>query len=314
LGTCAVCCGGVGHACAAPTSTTSDAVWGRVDSSGVRAPTTLHRPGNFPRASDGARGRIATATATACIAGRHGGRMGEELVIDAVHPTTSLHNGPPGGASMVDRAGVPSLTMLDGVVHTKYVVWFYYGQPWLPSVGVRWPRRCKAAQSPVHPMLLFQLPIFLVRFRWALAPPPPPSVLVPCRNLQVDAFCDEAEGRGPGGHVAHSHVACTPQRSAFPAHQFQRFAWTSHWSPAPRALPAPKELLDGSWRNRSDTLSSVSALHRLTGRQHTDLSSTLLTSPVQPLQKPSRAQGRLRPSSRRQTRHAPLPHVHVQEQ
>ena len=145
-------------------------------------------------------------------------------------------------------------------------------------------------------------------------PPPPPSVLVPCRNLQVDAFCAEAEVFGPGGHVAHSHVACTPQRSAFPAHQLQRFAWTSHSSPAPRAVPAPKELLDGSWCNRSDTFSSVSALHRLTGRQHTDLSSTLLRLQSNRCRSQTRTERRAQedqPSSHRQTRHAPLPHVHV---
>ncbi len=176
MGTCAVCCGPsgcVGHACAAPTSTTSDAVWGRVDSSGVRAPTTLQRPGTFPRASDGTRGRIATATATACIAGRHGGRMGEELVIDAggvidaVHPTTSLHNGPPGGVRLPAwwTGRISSLTMLDGVDNEEYVVHLCDGKPWLPSVGVRRPGG--------HPVLFFQLPIFLVLFRVG---PPPPSV------------------------------------------------------------------------------------------------------------------------------------------
>ena len=85
-----------------------------------------------------------------------------------------------------------------------------------------------------------------------------------------------------------------------------------HPRPAPRALPAPKELLDGSWRNRSGTFSSVSALHRLTGRQHTDLSSTLLR--LQSNRCRSQTERRAQedqPSSHRQTRHAPLPHVHV---
>ena len=71
--------------------------------------------------------------------------MGEELAIDYslqidAFPGTSNDEPSqrqPGGGSMLDRAGVPSLTTLDGVAHVEYVVRFYYGQLWLPSVGVR---------------------------------------------------------------------------------------------------------------------------------------------------------------------------------
>jgi hypothetical protein len=64
---------------------------------------------------------------------------------------------------MVDRAGVPSLTMLDGVAHVEYVVCFTAGS-----------RGCRASVcADQEATLFFQLPIFLVRFRVGACPPPP---------------------------------------------------------------------------------------------------------------------------------------------
>ena len=159
------------------------------------------------------------------------------------------------------------------------------------------------------------LPIFLVRFRVG-APPPLRLCLCPAETFRlthsalklkflalVDTWRTRTWPVRPKGQPSLL-INFNVLLGQATGHQHPR--------PAPRAVPAPKELLDGSWCNRSDTFSSVSALHRLMGRQHTDLSSTLLR--LQSNRCRSQTERRAQedqPSSHRQTRHAPLPHVHV---
>ena len=162
----------------------------------------------------------------------------------------------------------PSLTILDCVEHVEYVVCS------LVWTVVAAERRCAMAQEmqgqcpTAHPSLLVAADV-PGEISGGGSPPPPSPCLCPAETCSWIHYALELKG---------SALVDMWRTRTWPgtAHQFQRrSAWTSHWSPAPRALPAPKELLHGSWCVRSDTFSSIFALHRLTGRQHADLGPLL---------------------------------------
>ena len=65
---------------------------------------------------------------------------------------------------MVDRAGVPSLTMLDGVAHVEYVVCF--------TAGSRGCRASVCADQEATQFCFSNCRFSWCDFGWAAAPPP----------------------------------------------------------------------------------------------------------------------------------------------